>query len=156
MRSVNLNALCIFLICHYTRLYHDILFVIDYSIEFLGRNSEQIANLIRQTAEIPDVCYWNYQFDVTGTFATHLLLSHLYTASVADNTLITDALILAATALVILGRTEDTLAEETIALGFICTVIYSLWLGNLAITAFEDFLRRSKTDGNLRKIILYL
>lgn len=98
----------------------------------------------------------HYKLDVAATLTTYLLLGHLYTTAVADDALVTDALVLAAGTLIVLRRTEDALAEQTVALGFVGTVVNGLRLGNLTETALEDFLRRSKADGNLREIILYL
>ena len=83
----------------------------------------------------------NNEFNMTRTFTTHLLLGHLYTATVADNALITDTLILTAGALIILGGTEDALTEKTVTLRLVGAVVDGLRLGNLAETAFEDFLR---------------
>ena len=102
------------------------------------------------------MCNRHYQLDVSGTLAAHLLFGNFNAATVADDTFISNALVLAAGALVVLGRTEDALAEESVALRLISTVVYGLRLGHLAIRTFEDFLRRRKADGNLRKITLYL
>ena len=63
------------------------------------------------------------QLDVTHTLTAHLLLGYLHTTTVADDTFVTDALILTAVALIVLDRTEDALAEQTVTLGFISTVI---------------------------------
>ena len=100
--------------------------------------------------------YRYYQLNMSRTFAANLLLGYLYATSVADDTLITDALVLSASTLIVLSRTKDALAEETITLGLICTIINGFRLSNLTIRIFQDLFRRSKTDGNLRKIILYL
>jgi hypothetical protein len=102
------------------------------------------------------VGHGNNKFDMASTLAAHLLLGNLHTTTVADDALIADALVLAATALVVLGGTEDALAEKTVALGLIGAVVDSLGFSDLTITTLEDFLGRSKSDGNLREIILYL
>ena len=98
----------------------------------------------------------NHQFDVAGTLAANLLLSHLDTATVADDTLVADTLVLAAGTLIVLGRTEDALAEQAVTLRLIGAVIDGLRLGDLAVRALEDLLRRSQSDSNLREITLYL
>ena len=77
--------------------------------------------------------HWHDEFDVTSTLAAHFLLSYLYTTTVADDALITDALILAAGTLEVLGRTEDALAEETVTLRLVGAVVDGLRLGNLAV-----------------------
>ena len=98
----------------------------------------------------------HYQLDVSGTLTAHLLLGHLHTAAVADDTLITDTLVLTAGALIVFGRTEDTLTEETVALRLISTVVDGLGFCDLSKAILKDLLGRCKSDGDLRKIILYL
>ena len=98
----------------------------------------------------------HYQLYVSATLTTNFLLSYLNTATVAHDTLITDALVLSAGTLIVLGRTKDTLAEQTIALRLIGTVVNGLWLGNLTKRTLKDLLRRGKTNGNLGEIILCL
>ena len=90
---------------------------------------------------------------MASTLATHFLLCHFNTTSVADNTLIADTLVLAAMALVVLCRTKDTLAEETIALWLVSAVVDGFRLQHLTTTVLEDFLWRSKADGYLGEII---
>ena len=83
--------------------------------------------------------YGHNKFDVTGTLTTHLLLCHLYTATVADDALIADALVLATGALIVLCRTEDALTEQTVTLRLVGTVVDGLGFGNLSEAALEDF-----------------
>ena len=85
--------------------------------------------------------YGNDQLDVAGTLTANLLLGNFDAATVADDALITDALVLAAGALIVLRRTEDTLAEQTVALRLVGTVVDGLGFGNLAEAALEDILR---------------
>ena len=100
--------------------------------------------------------YGHYELDVTSTLTTYLLLGNLYTTTVADDTLITDALVLTAGTLIVLGRTEDALAEQTVAFGLIGAIVDGLRLGDLTERVLKDLLRRSQTDGNLLEITLYL
>ena len=154
--TVDLYAVLVFLAFHHTRLDDNILLVIDDGIELLGGQSQQIAHLVGQAAEIPDVGYGHHQLDVAGTLAADLLLGDLYTTTVADDTLIANALVLTAGTLVVLGRTEDALTEQSVALRLVGSVVDGLGLGHLAERTLEDFLGRSEPDGNLRKIILDL
>ena len=64
--------------------------------------------------------------------------------------------VLSASTLVITGRTKDALTEQTVALGLVGSVIDGLRLSDLTIRIFQDLFRRSKTNGNLREIILNL
>ena len=89
--------------------------------------------------------YGDYQRDVTHTLTTNLLLGDLYTATVADDTLIANTLVLTAVALVILNRTEDALAEQTITLGLVGTVVDGFGLENLATRLGTNLLGRCKT-----------
>ena len=61
--------------------------------------------------------YRYYQRDMAHALTTNLLLGNLYTTSVTHNTLIADTLVLTAMELIILHRTEDALAEQTVKLG---------------------------------------
>ena len=63
------------------------------------------------------------ELDVSHAFAAHLLLGHLHTAAVADDAFVTDTLVLTAMALVILDRTKDALAEQSVAFGLIRTIV---------------------------------
>ena len=98
----------------------------------------------------------NDKLDMACTLTANLLLCNLHTATVADNTLVTDALVFATTAFIVLGGTEDALTEKTVALRLVGTVVDGLGFSDLTVTALEDFLGRSKSDSNLREIILYL
>ena len=93
---------------------------------------------------------------MSAAFTANLLLGHLYTASVTDNALVADTLIFAAMAFIILGGTEDTLTEETVALRLIGAIVNGLGLEYLAKGIFLDLLRRCQPDGDLGEIILDL
>ena len=140
MRTVYFQSISICLTFHHTSLDNYILLVVDNSIKFLGWHTEEVTNLVRKRTEIPDVSYRNNEFDVTRTLTTNLLLSNLYTASVADDSLVADALVLTAGALIVLGRTKNALAEETITLRLVCSIINGFRLSNLTIRIFQDLL----------------
>ena len=97
----------------------------------------------------------HHQLDVSATLTTHLLLSHFHTTTVADDSFVTDALVFAAGTLIVLGRTKDALAEQTVALGLVGTIVDGLRLCNLTETVLQDFLWRCQSDGNLSEITLY-
>ena len=80
------------------------------------------------------------KLDVSGTLTANLLLSNLNTAAVADNALVTDTLVLAAGALVVLRRTEDALAEETVALRLVGAIVDGLRFCDLAEAALQNVL----------------
>ena len=102
------------------------------------------------------MCHGHHQFDMSGAFAAHLLLSDLDTATVAHDALVADSFVLAAAALIVACGTEDAFAEEALALGLVCTVIDGLGLGHLAVGVLKDFLGRCQSDSDLREICLDL
>jgi hypothetical protein len=65
---------------------------------------------------------------MTASLTANLLFCNLYATTITDNALVTDALVLTAMALVVLGGTEDALAEKAVALGLICTIVDSFRL----------------------------
>ena len=76
--------------------------------------------------------YGNDELDVAHAFATHFLFRHLDTASVADNTFVTDALILSAMTFIVLDGTENAFAEQTVTFGFVGAVVDCLGLQHLS------------------------
>ena len=68
---------------------------------------------------------------MSGALTTNLLLCYLNTTTIADDTLITDTLILTAGTLIVLRRTEDALTEQTVTLRLIGTVVDGFRFGNL-------------------------
>ena len=93
---------------------------------------------------------------MSATLTTNLLLCNLYTTTITNDSLITDALVFTTAALIVFRRTENTFTEQTITFGLVRTIINGFGLGYLTKRIFQDLFGRSKTDGNLREIILYL
>ena len=59
------------------------------------------------------MCDGNDQLNMSRTFATNLLLRYFHTATVTDNTFVTNALILTASTFIVLYRSEDTFAKQS-------------------------------------------
>src|SRR6202011_2186558 len=91
------------------------------------------------------------QLDVAHPLAAHAGQSHLDAALLADDALVLHALVLAAQALVVLGRTEDAGAEQAVALGLERAVVDRLRLLDLAERPRLDLLRRGDRDPDLVK-----
>src|SRR5262249_47355657 len=106
---------------------------VDDLLEALGRDVEEVAEPARDTLEVPDVRDGSGQLDVAHPLAAHLLAGHLDTTALADDPLEPDALVLAAVALPVLGRTEDLLAEQAVLLGLERAVVDRLRLLHLAV-----------------------
>ena len=102
------------------------------------------------------MCHGYHQLDMTGALTTHLLLGHFHTASVAHYTLVAYALVFSAGALKVLGRTEDTLAKQSITLGLVGTVVDGLRFCYFTKRVFQHLFRRSQSNGYLGEIALYL
>ena len=80
---------------------------------------------------------------MSGALTTNLLLRYLNTTTIADDTLITDTLILTAGTLIVLRRTEDALTEQTVTLRLIGTVVDGFRFGNLTEATLEDIFGRN-------------
>jgi hypothetical protein len=73
-------------------------------------------------------------------------LGHLDAAALAHDALVTDALVLAAGALVVLGRAEDPLAEQAVLLGLERAVVDRLGLLHLAVRPVADVIGGRQAD----------
>ena len=85
--------------------------------------------------------YGNDELDMAHTLTTYLLLCYLNAATLAHDAFVTDSLVLSAMALVILYRTEYALAEQTVTLRLVCTVVNGLRLENLTAGVSQYLLR---------------
>ncbi len=85
--------------------------------------------------------------------AADLAPRHLDAALVALDALITDALVLAAIALEILGRTKDLFAEKAVLFRLQRAVIDRFRLRDLAVGPTANLRRRSQGDSDGVKIV---
>ena len=148
---VHLQRLAVGLGRH-TGLDDHIALVIDDLVQLLGRKPKQIADLVGQAPEVPDVRHRDHELDVAHALAADLLLGHLHATAVADDALVADALVLAAMALIVLDGAENALAEEAIALRLVRPVVDGLGLQHLAVALLEDFLGRGHADADLVEV----
>src|SRR4029079_8148877 len=110
---------------------------------------EQVAQPRRNALEVPDVGDGSGQLDVAHPLTAHLGASDLDTAALTDDALEADALVLAAVALPVPGRTEDLLAEESVLFGLERAVVDGLGLLDLAVAPLTDVVSGSQTDPEL-------
>src|SRR5581483_5591667 len=101
-------------------------------LKLLGSHVEQVADAARDALEEPDVAHGGGQVDVTHALTADLRARHLDAAALAHDALVTNALVLTAVALPVLGRTEDALAEQAVLLRLERSVVDGLRLGYLA------------------------
>ena len=122
---------------------HHVALVINHGVELLAGQTQQVADLVGQGAEVPDVCHRHQQLDMAHALAAHLLLGHLHATVVAVT-------------LVVLDRAEDLLAEQAVAFGLIGAVVDGLGLEDLTARTGLDLLGRCQRDGDLGEVRLYL
>src|SRR5205823_9135767 len=133
---------------------------VDDLLELLGlqlltglRAHEEVGQPRARSAQVPDVHHGRGQLDVAHALAPDLGPRDLDPAALADDALEPDALVLAAVALPVLGRTEDLLAEETVLLGLERAVVDRLRLLHLAVRPRADRVRRGQPDPKLIKVV---
>ena len=81
---------------------------------------------------------WDCEFDMSHTLTTHFFLGDFHAATVTNDAFVADAFVFAAMAFPVAGRSENLLAEESVAFGLICSIVDSLRLGNFTIGASFD------------------
>ena len=121
---------------------------VEHPLDILQRHVEEQADTGRQRLQEPDVRHRCGQLDVAHALAAHLGERHLHAALLADDALVFHPLVLAAQALVILHRTEDTGAEQAVALRLEGAVVDGLRLLDLAVGPRKDLLRRGDADAD--------
>jgi hypothetical protein len=94
-------------------------------------------------------------YAVLGVDTVAEIFSYLDDAAIADDVLVLDAFVLAASALVVAHRAEDLLAEETAWLGLEGAVVDGLRVLDLALGPFADGIGRGDRDGNAVERILF-
>ena len=106
-----------------TGVEHDKLIEVQYRVNVLGRHIEYYAYSGRHALIVPNMRYGSSQLDVTHSLTSYLGFGNFYTALVAYNALISDALILTAVTFPVLGRSEYFFAEQAVLFGLLSSVI---------------------------------
>ncbi len=131
------------------RLDDDIALEIEDPLELLELHVEQQADAARQRLQEPDMRDRGGELDMAHPLAADLRHGDFDTALFAHDALVLHALILAAQALVILDRTEDAGAEQTVTLRLERAIVDGLGLLDLAETPTPDLVRRGDADADL-------
>ena len=126
------------------RLGDEPVLVIKHALERGRGHVEEKTDAARAALEEPNVGTRNRKLDVAHALATHRCEGDLDAAAVADHALVLDALVLSAGALPVAGRSKDLLAEETVLLGTVRTVVDRLGILDLTVRPCTDRLRRRK------------
>ena len=129
---------------------------VQHALDVAQRHVEHHAHAGRQALQEPDVRGRAGELDVAHALAPHLGQRHLDAALLADHATVLQALVLAAQALVVLDRSEDLGAEETIALGLERAVVDRLRLLDLAEGPRTDLVRRGDADLDGIELLLLL
>src|SRR5687767_8331332 len=115
-----------------SRIDDDVVRVVHDLLEVAQRQVHEVPHRTRKSLEEPDVGDGNGELDVTHALATDASKGDFDAAAVADDSAITDSLVLAAVTLPILHWSEDPLAEEAILLRLEGAVVDGLGLQYLA------------------------
>jgi len=83
---------------------------------------------------------------MSHTLTTHVGAGHLDAAALTDDALEADALVLAAVALPVPGRSEDRLAEQAVTRGFEGAVVNGLGLLDIAVAPRTELVGRGQAD----------
>src|SRR4029077_17604987 len=119
------------------------------ALEILQRHVEQEADAARQRLQEPDMRHRRGQLDVAHALAPHARERHLDAALFADDALVLHALVLAAQALVVLDRTEDARAEQTVTFRLERAVVDRLGLLDFAVGPRQNLLRARDRNPDL-------
>ena len=136
-------------------VYHYVTLEVDKLFKVLGGHIQDKTHARRRTSEIPDVRYGAGKFDVTHALATHLAFCYFYTALFANDTLVTDTLVLSAVAFPVLDRPEDAFAEQAVAFRLLGAVVDCFGLFDFTEGPFADLFGRSDTDLYCGKVVHY-
>ena len=136
-----------------TRIEHDVLFVVNDVVEGLGVKIQNRTEHARLILHEPNVCERDSEFDVTHTFTTNLGMGNFHTATVANDTLETDTLVLTAITFPVLHRSENAFTEQAIAFRLERTVIDRFRLGDFTIGPLTNQFRRSKVNGDFTIVV---
>ena len=126
---------------------------VEHLLQLAGGDVEQVSDPARDALEEPDVRDRRGEIDVAHALAADLLACDLDAAALTDDPLVANALVLAAVALPVLGRTEDALAEQTVALRLERSVVDRLRLGDLAGRPVANLLARREADADCVEIV---
>src|SRR3989449_715618 len=127
-------------------LENHVLLEVEDLLQLAQRHVEELADAAGQPLEEPHVADRRGQLDVAHALATHARARDLDAALVAHHAGELHAFVLAARALVVLGRPEDARAEQAVTLGLERPVVDGLRLLHLAVRPPADLLGRRQLD----------
>ena len=131
------------------RINDDVIFVVDDAFQMACRHVQHQADAAGHALVEPNVGDGDGQFNVSHAFTADSGVGNFYAATVADDTLVLDSLVLAAGAFHIARRSENAFAEQAAFFWLERTVIDCLWIGNLTEGPGADGVGIGNGDGYL-------
>jgi hypothetical protein len=127
----------------------DVVFEVEHPLDVLERHVQHHGDAAGQRLQEPDVGDRAGQFDVAHPLAPDAGQGDLDAALLADNALVFHALVLAAQALVVFGRTEDAGAEQAVAFRLERPIVDRFRLLDLTERPRADLLGAGERDADL-------
>ncbi len=128
------------------RFDHHIAFKVEHALHILEGHVQEQGDPGRQGFQEPDVSHRRSELDMAHALAAHARQGDFNAALLADDALVLDALVLAAQALIVLDRAEDTGAEQAVTLGLERAVVDGFGLLHLAERPGENLLRAGQRN----------
>src|SRR5690606_12818386 len=123
------------------RLGDNVVFEVEDALDILQRHVHQRTDTRRKRLQEPDVGDWSGELDMAHALTANARQRDFNAALFADDALVLHALVLAAQALIVLDRTKNSRAEQTVTLGLERTVVDRLRLFDLAVGPGQNLLR---------------
>src|SRR5690606_30087904 len=119
---------------------------VEDALDILQGHVEQRADARGQRLQEPDMGNGRGELDMAHPLAADARQRDLDAALLADNAFVLHALVLAAQALIVLDRSEDARAEQTVTLRLERAVIDRFRLLDLTVGPRENLLRAGDRD----------
>ena len=137
----------------FARVEDDVRRKVKHAFEGARGHVEEQTHAARNSFEVPDVADGCGKFNVPHAFAANFCARDFDAAAVADCALVTDALIFSAVAFPVARRSEDTLAEQSVAFRLERAIINRFGLLHFAVRPLANFFRRRQPDSHRVKNI---
>ncbi len=89
---------------------------------------------------------------MSHTFTPNFLFRYLHTATITNYTLVTNTFVLTTSTLIILYRTKNAFAEQSITLGLVGTIVNRFRFQNLTMTALQYTIGAGQADGDAGEV----
>src|SRR5262249_30929257 len=135
------------------RINHHVILVVDDSFEVARRHVEHQSDARRHAFEKPNVAHRYGQFDMAHPLATYASERYFNAASIANDTAMFDAFILAAGAFPVLHWAENAFAEQAALFRLERAVVDGLRVFNLPFRPRADGVGRRHRDRDVLNLV---